>query len=103
MNVISDEGTTKVGLAVNVEGFQCLVQRASRLYPHSEQCLSPMVRIVSCCLLTLRVHFNQCTYQLLAHSAMLGGLLAQTGEDGIGVCARKGECQQPNQLLKVAA
>ena len=31
---------------------------------------------------------------------MLGGLLAQTGEDGISVCARKGECQQPNQLLK---
>ena len=25
MNVISDEGTTKVGLAVNMEGFQCLV------------------------------------------------------------------------------
>ena len=27
MNMISNEGTTKVGLAVNVEGFQCLVQR----------------------------------------------------------------------------
>ena len=37
---------------------------------------------------------------MLAHSAMLDGLLAQTGEDGISAGTRKSECQQPNQLLK---